>query len=300
MTKPIIRITYGGLLLLCLLLLSFTPGATNAQPPTPFRLRAPAFLSVAQAQADVRVVPSEVAAINVLVDEAGIAAYFNRGGSINLEQVRGIYRVVEREQKDQYLIGSVQVKTNSYTYPETEDVHLYVNTNGWVMAYYLNADPVGKIFDAAQFDGGSINTKLEIVLGRAATALGVGSGFTPTFYDFRYPNATHLLIIGEKTNQSVDAFQVNLPSSFTFLERGWSHWTNPQGGTTHCTFNRCKLKLNDVDVNTGTKPDEGKYGTLTAAQLAAGQTHTISLHDEFTSATIFSTGALVLIYRETP
>lgn len=298
MTKPITRIAYGGLLLLCLLVLSFTPGTTNAQPPHTFRLHAPALLSVAQAQADAQGVPSEVAAINALVDEAGIAAYFNRGGSINLAQVKGIYRIVEQE-TTQHLIGPVEVKTDTYTYPGTEDVHLYINTNGWVMAYYLGADSAAKIVDVAHFDGNSINTKLEIVLGRAATALNIGSGFTPTFYDFRYPNATHLFLVADRTDQPADTFQVNLPTTFTFAERGWSYWVNPIGAAaTRCTFNRCKLKLNDVDLATAAKPGDAKYGALTAGQLAGGQTHTIAVLDEFQSATQYSVGALALIYQE--
>lgn len=130
-----------------------------------FGLAQPPF-AVAYAQEQ----PFDAATIEAIVDEAGISAYFNRGGTINLNQVRGLYRTIESD-TDTYLTGLMQVKTDTYSYSEGEDVHVYVSTSGWVLAYYLNSNASAKIFDVVGFTGSTINTKLEIVLSRVATAI---------------------------------------------------------------------------------------------------------------------------------
>lgn len=258
------------------------------------RLSQPPFLTVAYAQEQ----PFDAATIEAIVDEAGISAYFNRGGTINLNQVRGLYRTIESD-TDTYLTGLMQVKTDTYSYSEGEDVHVYVSTSGWVLAYYLNSNASAKIFDVVGFTGSTINTKLEIVLSRVATAIGIGSSYTPTFYDFRYPNATHLQMIGEKTNQQVDSFQINVPSSFTVDERSWVFYASPQSTSfNRCSFNRCKFTLNDTVLAVAATTNETKFGTLQPNQLLADTTHTLSVSDEFQSSTVYSIGALVLTYRE--
>ena len=135
-------------MLTCLALLFGVGGGRLARPAEPdnaYALKAPPFLGVAYAQG----AAPEAALASIFDGEAGIAAYFQSPGSINLAAVAPLYRTIET-QTAQYIIGSMAVPD----YPESEDVHLYIHTNGWVMAYYLKADPVGKIFDWRQYTGG--------------------------------------------------------------------------------------------------------------------------------------------------
>ena len=86
------------------------------------RLTMPAFVSVAHSQGN-----TPAASI---ANEAGIAAYFQQLDGINLAAVRGLFRTIEADEES-YIVGSMQVRD----YSEDWDVHVYVSTDGWVLAY---------------------------------------------------------------------------------------------------------------------------------------------------------------------
>ncbi|HRT31074.1 MAG TPA: hypothetical protein P5211_01510 [Anaerolineae bacterium] len=158
--------------------------AMPANASTVFNLQAPSFVSTTNAEAG--------SIASVIGDEAGISAYYQASAPIVFtSNFKAVFRTIEAE-TDDYIIGSVAVEN----YPESEDVHVYVNTNGWVLAYYLKANPVGKIFDWKSYTGTSIDTKLEKTLIRVASFAEV-TYTGATFYDFRYPNANRLMLIGE-------------------------------------------------------------------------------------------------------
>ena len=97
---------------------------------------------------------------------------------------------------------------------------VYVHRDGWFLAYYLTADPVAKIFDWKKLQVGDIRHHLEAVLADVADARRAQLS-TCHFYDFRYPNATHMMLIAEDTDNG-NEFQVNLPGSYIYYERSWS------------------------------------------------------------------------------
>jgi hypothetical protein len=112
-----------------------------------------------------------------LDQEAGISAYYKSPDAITLSQVRGQFRTIEAETAD-YIIGSVAVPNHS----ENFDAHVYVHTTGWILAYYLRADPISRslmyILDN-QYD--EVETVVSIIASAA------GAPFTDvTYYDFRY------------------------------------------------------------------------------------------------------------------
>jgi hypothetical protein len=163
---------------------------------------------------------------------------------------------------------------------------VYVHTDGWILAYYLAEDPVGKIFDwKAYHDSGrtALTTKLEntvaVVAGEAAVPyLGV------TYYDFRYPNATHLMFIVEWAYGAWDSCEVNIPGSFAYYERSWS-----LGGATQGV----EYRLDGVLIaGTGGGWSNTAQGTLTAAQLLPDQFHTIQV-----GFYGYVYGGLALVYR---
>jgi len=136
-------------LLIALLLVSAGPApAAPVQDDGVLRLQPPSFVRSAHAQEGVTsdTVAPEATPLGFPEDEAGIAAYFKSANPINLNNVKSVFRVIEA-QTAEYIIGSVPV-TN---YPDTEDVHVYVHKDGWFLAYYLAADPVGKIFNWRQY-----------------------------------------------------------------------------------------------------------------------------------------------------
>jgi len=225
-----------------------TPASRNGV----FSFLAPPFVSVANAASS--------PAVSQIENEAGISAYFKSPTTINLNSVASLFRTIE-SQTATYIIGSIAVPN----YPETEDVHVYIHVDGWVLAYYLKADPSGKIFDWKAYTGGTnIPTKLENVLSIVASQIGAPSP-TPTYYDFRYPNATHLMLIAERVGDGDDSFQVNLPGSFAYYERSWA-MSHVNG-----------YFIDGVNISGYPAEICGTYqGNLSAVQLSPDAFHTIA------------------------
>ena len=123
----------------------------------------------------------------------GVAAYFNKGGSINLDEARGAFKVVE-EQTAEYIIGSVSLPAYGNQQGEAFYVHVYISADGWLMAYFMDDRPAAAIIDWKAYTNAStsITTLLEVALFEAVSQAG-GGYKTPTYYDFRFPEATHMI-----------------------------------------------------------------------------------------------------------
>jgi len=236
-------------------------------------LERPAFVDAADA--------AEIGVASI-ASEAGISAYYKASTTISLSAVRSAFRTIETETAD-YIIGSVPVAN----YPESEDAHVYVHTSGWILAYYLAADPVGKIFDWRVYHNTgrtNITTKLEntlaVVAGQAGVAFSGG-----TYYDFRYPNATHMMLIVEwAAPNTPDSCQVNLPGSYAYYERSWSvggDWT-------------AEYWLDGVRIAVTSSGWHTSEGTLTASQLLPDQFHTIECRP---TTSYHAYCGLALVYR---
>ena len=198
--------------------LLFVPGfAAPTQPQTgggqALQLVAPPFVHIAYAQAN----PAAFDLGAYLDQEAGISAYYKSPSTITLSQVRSTFRTIETETAD-YIIGSVPVTG----YAEHYDAHVYVHKTGWIMAYYLRTDPVSKVIDvlAQTID----TTKLRTVVLTVAAA--AGAPFTDvTYYDFRYTNATNMLLVAEDDDNG-NTFTISVPSTYAYFERGWAAYDN--------------------------------------------------------------------------
>ncbi|MCP4362286.1 MAG: hypothetical protein GY796_30130, partial [Chloroflexi bacterium] len=108
-----------------------------------------------------------------------MSAYFQAPGTIDLNDVRSLYRTIEVETSD-YILGSIAVPGYAN---ESEDVHVYIHVDGWVMAYYLAADLAAKIIDWQNYDGITITTKFENTLTMVAASLSITLP-TVEYYDF--------------------------------------------------------------------------------------------------------------------
>lgn len=228
----------------------------------------PDFLISAQAASN-----NEIA--DRLDNEAGISAYYTTADQINLDNAATAYRVIELRTAD-YIIGSVPVTG----YEEHYDAHVYVHKDGWILAYYNKQNPIAKIVD---IDNETISTTtLHTVVSVVASAAGVP--FTSvTYYDFRYPNATHILMVAEDNLDGLD-FTINLPSSFGYYERGYA-----------LDYHASQFKLDGVVIPPTYSFGYNyyhSYGVISASQLLPDITHTVLI----TSAGRY--GVLVVVYRE--
>lgn len=287
MDKKYIRYIFISAFLVVVLVVSFAvvkQPSEKANTNTTFNLQAPQFVGIAKAEMD--------SIASFMEDEAGISSYFKASTSIALNDVRDAFRTIEVETAN-YIIGSVPVTD----YPESEDVHVYVHTDGWVVAYYLAADPVGKIFDWRVYHSSgrtAISTKLETVLLLMATEAAVAFP-GGTYYDFRYPNATNLMLIAEWANRDsvaqTDSFEVNVPGTFLYYERSWSIGSDD--------FDSAKYFLDSVEIFRGNYNEWGTaQGFLTATQLLPDQYHLIEVKTHPYGAINYVYGGLAILYRE--
>ena len=163
---------------------------------------------------------SASAAVDFPADEAGISAYVKAKSSINLATVKPAFATIERETGD-YIIGTVAMSGHS----EEQYPHVYVSTDGWVVAYYPNDRSSGWLLPWQYYSGGPISTTtLREVVAKVCAQIG-GSTSGIKYYDFRYSDASKMMIIVESTNRGqTDYFKVTIPTNFTTYRVDWSHY----------------------------------------------------------------------------
>ncbi len=269
-----------ALLILGTIIWSHQSPAQTSAVGNAFALQAPAMVRSASAAGS--------SGIRMVESEAGISYYVDGNRTINLNLVRNLFRTIEDE-TGTYIIGSVPVDN----YGDNEDVHVYVDTSGWILAYYPFTSPTGRIFDwiAIHNNGGQgVNTKLENALNKVASAVGV-SVINASYYDFRQPDATHMSFITEGSG-GTDSFELTIPSSFTYYDVGWSaggYDAGCCGGTT------TRFTLNGSDLwNVSPFKWAWGHGSLPLTQLTPDVQHTFTVID----GNDVTYGGVVLLYAE--
>jgi hypothetical protein len=259
----------GVVALVLVATIAFT-GRHQSGPEATLALQPPPFVHAAGVES-----PAADAEISAqLEDEAGISAYIQTSGPIDLSLVRDEFRTIESETAE-YIIGSVSVPS----YPEHFDVHVYIHTDGWILAYYLEDEATSKIVDVkAQ----SINsTKLESVVAIIAGTL--GEAITDIkYYDFRYPNATNILMVAENSYNG-NQFMIELPPDYGYSERSWAAYEEYDDTP-------------DFEIDGHQAPRDWSgwdmgYGSISSSQLAVGEQHTVRV------ANYDGYGSLVITYR---
>ena len=171
-----------------------------------------------------------------------------------------------------------------------------MHRDGWILGYYPIGDPVSRIYDWYAYHNGGradISTRLENTLAVVASAGGLPySGVN--YYDFRHPNASHLLLIVEWMQGSgrggSESFSVKLPANYGYYERSWSF------GSSGC-WDPATLLLNGALIGQydGGGVTGAHYGLLTAGQMVPEQTHWVTVVAPCDGE--FAYGGLVLMYR---
>lgn len=219
----------------------------------------------------------------VLDDEAGISIYTDIGQTLDLSVASAEYKTIEEVTSD-YVIGSLSLPN----LPESDDIHCFVHIDGWIVVYYLKAEPVSKVIDWNWYSAGSLTkTKLNIGLEKMYLALGVTPPST-NFYHFQFPHANKWMIIIEALDEyGTDSFNLQIPSEFTFYERSWSQYAD----------GRSIFRLDDIQINYLIGNPGTAYGELTPAQLIPDEFHTIEL-EVLGYPPYIGRVAIVLVYLE--
>ncbi|MEM3765822.1 MAG: hypothetical protein QXU46_02200 [Candidatus Bathyarchaeia archaeon] len=225
-----------------------------------------------------------------LDEEAGIALYLNVSGPIDLSKAKTVYRTIEKETVN-YTVGSIALPN----LPESEDVHCFVHKEGWIVVYYLKAEPVGKIIDWSYWSNGQLTkNKLQVGLEQMCNALGVLTTGVK-YYHFQYPYANKcMLVIETIVGSGEDTFTITIPVEFTVYERSWSHYSQ----RAYPSY----FKIDGTTINSiSSDVPLTKYGTLTVAQLSPGVVHTVSISGYYSNYLygVYLYGVCIaLVYQE--
>ncbi len=227
-----------------------------------------------------------------LEEEAGMSIYVNIGQSVDLAVAKTKYRTIE-EDTSNYTVGSVGLPGLS----ENEDVHCFVHKNGWIVTYYLKAEPVSKIVDWNLWSEDKLTkNKLQVGLEQMTSALGVAVA-SVKYYHFQYPDADKCMVILETLmGNGEDSFNITIPNDLAVYERSWSHYAQK---TQYYGNAPSYFKIDGDTINSiiGEVDPVTNLGTLTVAQLVPSTVHTVSVSSELGGSNLFGV-CVALAYQE--
>ncbi|KKM27483.1 hypothetical protein LCGC14_1574270, partial [marine sediment metagenome] len=158
-----------------------------------------------------------------LDDEAGISIYTDMGQQLDLNQAKSGLKTIEKETSN-YIVGSISLPN----LPESDDVHIFVHKDGWIVVYYLKVEPLSKIIDWNSYSGGQLTkTKLQLGLDEMSNILFIIPSIVK-YYHFQYPLADKsMLIIEVQNGGGTDSFNIKIPGDLIVFERSWTHRAGP-------------------------------------------------------------------------
>lgn len=218
--------------------------------------------------------PPGLGTTSFLEEEAGIASWAQVSG-VNLDMAENALKTVEAKTAE-YIIGSVSLES----YDESDDVHVYADTAGYVVAYYLRAEKASKIIDWKDnyVNGQITGTKVGTALQRVCNEMSL---YVPeiNYCDFRYPDATKMMIVTDEAIDSTETFRIKVPSEFIIYSRSWSHAINDNVGTSY--YITSNIKIDTTLLNEGSSHKWAFWeGELSITQLSPNEYHEISLYDD--------------------
>ena len=227
-------------------------------------------------------------------DEAGISAYINTSQTIDLDKLKTIFTEVI-EVGDNYIIGITPISD----WGGDIDVHVYADTDGWIVAYLKNNEPAAKIMQwgTADPDNPVITTITTTILEDAQYKAGEAAsvGISPSkikYYDFEFPNANNMtLFIRTRASDGTNMHQVEIPADYMLFEASYYHYAYSGYDS---LLKVDETTVSDAPSTAGSKwwRAFGSYG----GRITTGELHKIELY--YDEHYMGSAGvATVLIYR---
>jgi Tol biopolymer transport system component len=159
-----------------------------------------------------------------LDQEAGIAAYVQVPGPVNLEDVKGAFKTIEQATSD-FVVGTVEIP-NAPLAP-----HAFISSDGWIVTYFFKVESVGNAWPYYQGF-----KPPDAVLERALTQVSSIVGGAPTsisYFDFAHPGANKITVINALNNY--DSFEVQIPNGFQVLEAAETGYYSGDNGVENVT-----------------------------------------------------------------
>jgi hypothetical protein len=222
--------------------------------------------------------------------EAGISAY-GQVSSANLDLAENAFKNVEKKTTE-YIIGSVALDD----YGESDDVHVYVDISGWIIAYYLNEEKASKIIDWVDYH--SVPEITSTKLSDAIDIVSLEMLVPPPdikYFDFRYPDATKMMIVTDEVNGGTETFRIMVPGAYSTYARTWSHAINDNSDYGGASGN---IQIDGVVLHSGSSNNCLSIweGDITPTQLFPDLFHEIAL----STSKNWSYVGIMLIYAEPP
>jgi len=235
-----------------------------------------------------------VGATTFPVDEAGIAAYVKLDSVdiTDLTEALNYFHSIEK-QNETYVIGTVKVQNKYWSdYP-----HVYIGLDGWIVAYYPNAEEASRIMQWKDYQNGTINTTtLNDAIDIMCDNIGVTYSAPIKYYNFEFPDANKMTVIAETLPLSQsrkscsNSFSVTIPGilyegSYSVYKVGWG-------------YNDCLMYLKvdgDTIISSHTHHSELYYGYYNiSTQLEVNEPHFITFYRYSCNG---DGAATVLIYK---
>lgn len=159
--------------------------------------------------------------------DIGIMAWISTSKNIDLDSAKNIFKTVDYQSADE-ILGTYTFYVDNYN---TEDINLYITSEGFIAVYYSSYDPASKLI--AWSSDKTVSSKFATVISAAGQSLGQYIDYKNIkYYDYRYPDANRMLIVSQSSGESMIGIynygnlQFNIPSYATVYETSYSTYLN--------------------------------------------------------------------------
>ncbi len=158
--------------------------------------------------------------------EAGISAYIKTADINEENNVAKLNEAVAFfaslgggmlvENKSTHAIGKIPIKIEIEGYSFNVHPYVYVDTEGWIVAYFHKSDPSSKIIQWTNYSPAKISSStLEDALRELATELDL-SYSSVSYYHFQHPDAKKMTVVIDTVTSlesSVNNFSITIPGT---------------------------------------------------------------------------------------
>ena len=203
-------------------------------------------------------------------DEAGISAYVNVNQSINITEAVKAFTQTE-ELSQMHAIGIIPVDNKR----GTVNVHVYVDTGGYIVAYFKNTEPASKIikwsgmdFNNPKMEDFITNTAIKAMCGKIDVYyLDIKDDIK--YYDFEYPDAKKMVTFLNARSSGGDEYtHTFIPGRYRLYEASYSLISDTSNRNYLCVDGK-RIASAYNGLTTGTYDPEDV--------LPLGKSHTIKL-----------------------
>ncbi len=254
---------------------------------------------------------------NFPVNEAGISAY------VKIDDVGDDFITKLTESLNYYedvitnetshVIGTVKIEIlinpllndNQLPLKEYTNPYVYLDLNGWMVAYFPKDYPASKIMQWTDYSSGTINsTILENAINEMTKKLGLNYSSPVKYYHFQYPEANKMTIVAETAehpNRKDNNFSVVIPGDI--YEASYSFYYVLYRDHAFLTCNIYlkvdgKKEANRVEDSRDCHGRKLEHGLYSPAAFEKNRPHLVSLSLQGSSFLSFKAGAAtIFIYK---